>query len=184
MGVIVQNVATCFAVCEAVELGKPLYERVVTVSGKAVKTPKNLLVKIGTSVKDIVNYCNGGEDGEKPLKIVKGGPMTGTALANYEVYTHKTDSGILLLSEKEAAADEPTPCINCGKCADVCPMHLMPMNTAFYSAAGDFDAALQYGQTAACIECGACEYICPAKRPLIQAIRKTKAYLKNKKEGK
>ena len=185
VGVIVQNVATCYAVCEAVELGKPLYERAVTVSGKAVKQPKNLWVKVGTSVKDIVSYCNGGEDGEKPTKIIQGGPMTGTALANYDVYTHKTTAGILLLSEKEAAAEEPTPCINCGKCADVCPMHLMPMNTAFYSAAGDFDAAAQYGQTAACIECGACEYICPAKRPLIQAIRKTKAYLKNKpKEDK
>lgn len=214
VGVIVQNVATCYAVCEAVELGKPLYERAVTVSGKAVKAPKNLWVKVGTSVKDIVSYC-GGELNVKVLdkdletvkhdnkdkvqsaeyteraeksavkKIVLGGPMTGTALANYDVYTHKTTSGILLLSEKEAAAEEPTPCINCGKCADVCPMHLMPMNTAFYSAAGDFDAAAQYGQTAACIECGACEYICPAKRPLIQAIRKTKAYLKNKpKEDK
>lgn len=202
VGVIVQNVATCYAVCEAVELGKPLYERVVTVSGKAVKEPKNLLVKVGTSVKDIVEYCGGEgvkivankskEEGAaetvetpvKPLKIVLGGPMTGTALASDEIYTHKTTSGILLLSEKEAAADEPTPCLNCGKCADVCPMHLMPMNTAFYSAANDFDAAAKYGNTAYCIECGACEYVCPAKRPLIQAIRKTKAYLKNKKEAK
>ena len=87
------------------------------------------------------------------------------------------------LDKKEAAADEPTPCLNCGMCADVCPMHLMPMNTAFYSAAGDFDAAAKYGNVAYCIECGACEYVCPAKRPLIQAIRKTKAALRNKKEN-
>ena len=85
-----------------------------------------------------------------------------------------------LLSGKEAAAEEPTPCLNCGKCADVCPMHLMPMNTAFYSAAGDFEAAQKYGNVLSCIECGACEYICPAKRPLIQAIRKTKAELRKK----
>lgn len=207
-GVVVQNVGTCFAVSEAVEQGKPLYEKVLTVSGAAVKEPKNLLVKVGTSVKEIVDFCGGeamkqvitkdltsvkvdGKDKvevsdnqivEKPIvkKVVLGGPMTGVALANYDHYTHKTTSGILLLSEKEAAAEEPTPCINCGKCADVCPMHLMPMNTAFYSAAGDFEAAQKYGNVLSCIECGACEYICPAKRPLIQAIRKTKAELRKK----
>ncbi|MDE7082430.1 MAG: electron transport complex subunit RsxC [Clostridia bacterium] len=177
-GVVVQNVATCFAVCEAVELGKPLYEKVITVSGTAVKEPKNLLVRVGTAVKDIVDYCGG--EAANPKKVVQGGPMTGVAIASYDNYTHKTTSGILLLSEKEAAADEPTPCLNCGKCADVCPMHLMPMNTAFYSAAGDFEAAAKYGNVNACIECGACEYICPAKRPLIQAIRKTKAALRQK----
>ncbi len=177
-GVVVHNVGTCYAVCEAVEQGKPLYEKVLTVSGTAVKEPKNLLVKVGTSVKEIIEYCGG--EATNPKKVVQGGPMTGVALANYEHYTHKTTSGILLLSEKEAAADEPTPCLNCGKCADVCPMHLMPMNTAFYSAAGDFDAAQKYGNVLSCIECGACEYICPAKRPLIQAIRKTKAELRKK----
>lgn len=177
-GVVVQNVATAFAVYEAVELGKPLYERVLTVSGKAVKEPKNLRVRLGTSVKDIVDYCGG--ESVTPKKVIQGGPMTGVALATYDVYTHKTTSGILLMSADEAAAEEPTPCLNCGKCADVCPMHLMPMNTAFYSSAGDFDSAVEYGQTTACIECGACEYVCPAKRPLIQAIRKTKAYLRSK----
>ena len=175
-GVVVQNVATCFAVCEAVELGKPLYERVITVSGKAVTTPKNVWVKVGTPVQAIVDFCGG--ESSKPKKAVLGGPMTGRALASYDTYTHKTTSGVLLLSEKEAAAAEPTPCINCGKCADVCPMHLMPMNTAFYSESGDFEAAEKYGNALACIECGACEYICPAKRPLIQAIRKTKAGLR------
>ena len=179
VGVVVQNVATCYAVCEAVELGKPLYERVLTVSGKAVKKNKNLWVRVGTPVRSIIDYCGG--ESVTPKKVVQGGPMTGVALANYDNYTHKTTSGILLMTEKEAAAEEPTPCVNCGKCADVCPMHLMPMNTAFYAAANDFDAAAQYGQTMACIECGACEYICPAKRPLIQAIRKTKAALRNKK---
>ena len=179
-GVVVQNVATCFAVCEAVELGKPLFERVVTVSGKAVKQPKNLWVKVGTPVQAIIDYCGG--ESSTPKKVVQGGPLTGTAIASYDNYTHKTTSGVLLLTEKEASADEPTPCLNCGKCADVCPMHLMPMDTAFYAVAGDFDAAAKYGQTAACIECGACEYICPAKRPLIQAIRKTKEALRNKKQ--
>lgn len=177
-GVVVQNVATAFAVCEAVELGKPLYERVLTVSGKAVKNPKNLKVRVGTPIKYIVDYCGG--ELVSPKKVIQGGPMTGVALSTYDVYTHKTTSGVLLLDAGEAAAEEPTPCLNCGKCADVCPMHLMPMNTAFYSSAGDFEAAAKYGNVLSCIECGACEYICPAKRPLIQAIRKTKGYLRAK----
>ena len=180
-GVIVQNVATCFAVCEAVELGKPLYERAVTISGGAVSQPKNLWVKVGTPVKEIVDYCGG--EAVAPKKVIQGGPMTGTALASYDEYTHKTTSGILLLTEKEAAAKEPTPCLNCGMCADVCPMHLMPMNTAFYSAAGDYETAEKLGNALSCIECGACEYVCPAKRPLIQAIRKTKAALRNDKRN-
>ncbi len=197
-GVNVQNVGTLYAVCEAVELGKSLYERVVTVSGKGVKEPKNILARVGVSVKELIAYCGGeavltqnkkNENGEttqeevtaSPKKIVMGGPMTGVALPSYDAYVRKTTSGILLLSEKEAAADEPTPCLNCGKCADVCPMHLMPMNTAFYSAAGDFEAAGKLGNVLSCIECGACEYVCPAKRPLIQAIRKTKAELRKNK---
>jgi electron transport complex protein RnfC len=175
-GVVVQNVATAFAVYEAVTLGKPLYERVLTVSGKAVKTPKNLLVRLGTPIQAIIDYCGG--EAEAPAKAICGGPMTGVAMQNYDSYTHKTTSGVLLLTKEEAAAYEPTPCLNCGKCADVCPMHLMPMQTAFYAGAGDFEAAAKLGGTINCIECGACEYICPARRPLIQAIRKTKAYLR------
>lgn len=178
-GVVVQNVATCFAVYEAIELGKPLYERIVTVSGQAVKQPKNLKVRVGTCVKDIIEYCGG--ETEELEKAIVGGPMTGTAISGYELYTKKTTGGVLLLSKKEANKDEPTPCLNCGKCADVCPMHLMPMQTAFYSAAGDYETAAKLGNTMSCIECGACEYICPARRPLIQAIRKTKAAIRNKK---
>lgn len=179
-GVCVQNTGTCYAVYEAVTLGKPLYERVVTVSGKSVASPKNIWVKVGTSVEEIVNFCGG--ESSAPKKVLLGGPMTGVALESLACYTHKTTSAVLLLSESEAAAEEPTPCLNCGKCADVCPMHLMPMDTAFYSSAGDFEAAAKYGGTRFCIECGACEYVCPAKRPLIAAIRKTKAALKNKEK--
>ncbi len=178
-GVVVENVATAYAVCQAVEKGVPLIERVLTVTGKAVKEPKNLWVRVGTSIQSIIEFCGG--EAEKPVKAVQGGPMTGLALASYDAFTHKTTSGLLLMTKEEASADEPTPCLNCGKCSDVCPMRLMPMNTAFYANAGDFEAAAKYGGTLACIECGACEYICPAKRPLIQAIRRTKAELRKKK---
>lgn len=178
-GVVVQNVATAFAVCQAIELGKPLYERILTVSGGAVNEPKNLWVKVGTPIKSIVEYCGG--ESVPPKKVIQGGPMTGVAIASYDLYTHKTTSGVILMTEKEAAAEEPTPCISCGKCADVCPMHLMPMQTAFYAEAGNFEQAAKLGNTLSCIECGACEYTCPAKRPLIQSIRKTKAYLRSRK---
>ncbi len=177
-GVVVQNVATCYSVYEAVKLGKPLYEKVMTVSGHSIATPKNLLVRVGTPLQEIVDYCGGAKATVR--KAVQGGPMTGLALASLNAYTHKTTSGILLMSEKEAVEDEPSPCLNCGKCADVCPMHLMPMNTAFYACAGDYEAAAKYGNTMSCIECGACEYICPAKRPIIQCIRKTKAEMRLK----
>lgn len=179
-GVVVQNVATCFAVCQAVEQGKPLYERMLTVSGKAVKEPKNLWVRVGTSLKYIVDFCGG--EAQSPKKVVHGGPMTGVALASLDVYTHKTTSGILLLADGEGAAETPTPCISCGKCADVCPMHLMPMQTEFYAATGDYEAAAKFGNTLSCIECGACEYTCPAKRPLVQAIRRTKFAMRQKKK--
>lgn len=183
-GVIVHNVGTAYAVCQAVELGKPLYEREITVTGKAVKEPKNLWVKVGTSIKELVEYCGG--EAVAPKKVVQGGPMTGVALADYDKYIYKTSDGILLMTADETDCLEPTPCLNCGKCADVCPMHLMPMQTAFYSSAGDFETAAKLGNTLSCIECGACEYVCPARRPLIQAIRKTKAAMraKNDKEVK
>ena len=109
--------------------------------------------------------------------------MTGVAIKSYDSYVKKTTSGILLLTEEEAAAEEPTPCLNCGMCADHCPMHLMPMDTAFYSNAGDFESAEKLGGAMYCIECGVCEYVCPAKRPLIQAIRKTKAAVRARNKG-
>ena len=173
VGVVVNNVATCLAVCEAIELGKPLIEAILTVSGQSVQRTANVKVPVGTPLSYIVEKCGGEKDA--PKKVVLGGPMTGVAIKSYDLYVKKTTSGILLLSEKEAAAEEPTPCLNCGLCADHCPMHLMPMNTAFYSAAGDIDKAAKMGGAMYCIECGVCEYVCPAKRPLIQAIRKTKA---------
>ena len=93
----------------------------------------------------------------------------------------KTSSGLLFLTAEETNADEPTNCINCGKCADVCPMHLMPMQTAFFTAAKEYENAEKYGGVLSCIECGACSYICPARRPLAQMIKTAKAELRKKK---
>lgn len=181
VGVVVNNVATCLGVCEAIELGKPDLDSILTVSGKAIERTANVLVPVGTPISYIIEKCGG--EKSAPKKVVLGGPMTGVAVKSYDLYVKKTTSGILLLTEEEAAAEEPTPCLNCGMCADHCPMHLMPMDTAFYSNAGDFESAEKLGGAMYCIECGVCEYVCPAKRPLIQAIRKTKAAVRARNKG-
>ena len=181
VGVVVNNVATCLGVYEAIELGKPDLDSILTVSGKAIERTANVLVPVGTPISYIIEKCGG--EKSAPKKVVLGGPMTGVAVKSYDLYVKKTTSGILLLTEEEAAAEEPTPCLNCGMCADHCPMHLMPMDTAFYSNAGDFESAEKLGGAMYCIECGVCEYVCPAKRPLIQAIRKTKAAVRARNKG-
>lgn len=177
-GVIVQNVATAIAVCEAVEEGKPLIERVVTVSGAGVNVPKNLLCPIGAPLSLLASQCGGEND--SAVKYVAGGPMTGGALTGLSSPVTKTTSGLLFLTKEETNADEPTPCINCGKCAQVCPMKLMPMQTEFYTAAKEYKNADKYGGVLSCIECGACSYVCPARRPLAQAIKTAKAELRRK----
>ena len=176
-GVIVQNVATAFAVCEAVEQGKPLIERVVTVTGEGVRTPKNLLCPVGTPLSALAEAC-GADD--NTVKLVEGGPMTGAALTGTQAVVTKTTGGFLFLSAKETSVYDPTPCINCGRCADVCPMKLLPMQTEFYTDAREYDNAEKYGGVLACIECGACSYVCPAHRPLAQAIKTVKAELRRK----
>lgn len=173
-GCIVQNVATCLAIYEAVKMGKPLFERVLTVSGGAVKDTKNYLVKIGTPLSALVEE-NLTEDAEK---IVCGGPMTGVALKDLTRTVTKTTGGVVAMTVKETNVEMPTACLSCGKCADVCPMNLMPMETDFYTEAGDYEMANKKGGVMNCIECGACAYTCPARRPLIQSIRKAKAEIR------
>ena len=175
IGVSVQNVATAFAVCEAVEEGIPLIERVVTVAGGGIQTPKNLRCPVGTPLSALAAYCG---INDNAVKYVIGGPMTGAALTGLNAPVTKTTSGLLLLTKKETNAEAPTPCINCGMCADVCPMRLLPMQTAFYASAKEYENAAKYGGVLSCIECGACSYICPARRPLAQAIKTAKAELK------
>ena len=177
VGVVVQNVATALAVYEAVEKGKPLYERVVTVSGKGVAEPKNLLVKTGTLFEEALDFCGG--ISEDTQKQIAGGPMMGTSLYDATGVFTKTDSGLLALTGEEANVSQPSNCISCGACARACPMNLMPMYIDFYALAGDFKTSEKYG-TNHCIECGCCANVCPAKRPLVQSIRLAKAKLREK----
>ena len=178
VGCIVDNVGTAYAVYDAVVNGRPLYRRLMTVTGRGVNTPKNIEVSVGTPLSAIVEFCNGLTD--NTVKLVSGGPMMGFSLQNLDVATTKTDSGLLALTDKEASTVLPTPCINCGRCASVCPMKLMPMYIDFYATCGDTENAVKYG-AANCFECGTCAYVCPAKRPIVQSVRLTKMKMKEKK---
>lgn len=178
VGCIVQNVQTVFAIKEAVFDGKPLIERVLTVSGSGVKEQKNLRVKIGTIAEEIIKYC-GGINGDLK-KIIFGGPMTGFSSYTLNIPVLKGTSGILLFTDKEAKEYEEYPCIRCGRCADACPMLLMPMLIDAYSRIELFEKAKYYGALD-CIECGACAYVCPSKRHLVQSIRFAKSELLKKR---
>ena len=176
-GCVVQNVATAFAVYEAVELNKPLYERVMTVSGRGTVHPKNLLVKTGTNFSSIRENCMAKEEA---VMFVNGGPMMGPAMSSTDVYTTKTSSGFLMLLPSEVKTVSPTPCINCGACADACPMNLLPMQIDFYTQAGKYEEAAKYGGVNDCISCGCCVYVCPAKRAITQSIALCKQKLREK----
>ena len=180
VGVCVQNIKTVIACYEAIEQNKPLTEIVLTVSGEGVKQPKNLKVAIGTPFKDIIDFC-GGETG-KTVKIVAGGPMMGKAMVSLNQFARKTDSGLLLLTEKETSLSSPTNCISCGVCAKNCPMRLMPMYIEAYTLAGDYKSAEKYGAMN-CLECGSCAFNCPAKRSLVQSISFAKQMIKEMKQN-
>lgn len=167
----VTNVCTAAAVTDAILDGKPLYERVVTVTGDGVKEPKNLLVKIGTSIGDLIAQC-GGFNG-RPGKIIAGGPMTGYTQFTLDTPITKGVTGIIVLTEAEAAPVKTTPCIKCGKCVEVCPAFLLPLTISAYSLKDMYDQADSYNALA-CIECGSCSYTCPAKRPLTESIAHAK----------
>jgi len=178
VGCVVQNVQTVFAIKEAIYDGKPLIERVITISGSGVKESKNLRVKIGTFAEEIIKYC-GGVQGEIK-KVIFGGPLMGFSSYTLKIPITKGTSGILIFTEKEVKDFEEYPCIRCGRCADACPMYLMPMFIDAYSRIEDFTKAKYYGALD-CIECGACAYVCPSKRHLVQSIRFAKGELLKKK---
>lgn len=168
VGAVVNNVGTAFAVYEAVQKNKPLIERVVTVTGKNVNNPGNYLVRIGTSINELIMEAGGIP--ENTGKIISGGPMMGKALNGIDVPVMKGTSGILLFEESEAKRIKPTYCIRCAKCIKVCPMGLEPVLIAQYAENNMFENA-EVEHVLDCIECGSCQYTCPAARPLLDFIR-------------
>ncbi len=168
VGVIVNNVSTAAAVARAVRDGRPLVQRVVTVSGDVVREPKNLRVRIGTPIARLLEACGGFT--EDPARLVIGGPMMGHGVYDINIPVTKGTSGVLALSSAVAAEYDEGPCIRCGRCVRACPSFLMPL----YLEAYPDDAALDY-HPLDCIECGSCSYICPSRRHLLQRIRLAKA---------
>ncbi len=168
VGVVVQNVGTCAAVYDAVVLNKPLIERVLTVTGSAISAPKNLLVRIGSSFQEVLNYC--GFKSEDGIKILHGGPMMGKTQWSLDVTIIKGTSGIVALDKKDSAKEIIHPCLRCGKCVQVCPMGLMACELALQVEKNIYDKLIISGLMD-CMECGCCGYICPSRRPLVHWIR-------------
>ncbi|MBN1578684.1 MAG: electron transport complex subunit RsxC [Chitinispirillaceae bacterium] len=163
IGCVVQNVGTTVAVFDAVNRGIPLYERVVTVTGPAVGSPKNLLVRIGTPINFLLEACSFNQKSVR--KIIMGGPMMGLALSDVNVPVIKTTSGLLAVDTTTPAL-RTYPCINCGHCIRACPINLVPSRIAKYIEKENYQAAEEWN-VMDCMECGSCAYICPAKINLV-----------------
>lgn len=168
VGCIVNNVDTLVAVYRAVAEGKPLIERIVTVTGDAIADPCNFRVRIGTSYDELVEEAGGFKT--QPEKIICGGPMMGFGMFDLHVPTTKTSTALLAFTKDEVSAMEPGPCINCGRCVEVCPGRIIPSRLADYAENFNEEAFLA-NDGMECCECGCCSFVCPAKRPLTQEIK-------------
>jgi len=165
---VVHNVGTSFAVYEAVQKNKPLFERVVTITGKSLTNPGNYLVRTGTPISKLIEAAGGLP--EDTGKIICGGPMMGKAISNPDVPVVKGTSGIVLLPRDESVRAEVNPCIRCAKCVSVCALNLEPYLLMTLSERGMFEKA-EHERITDCMECGSCSYTCPAGRPLLDYIR-------------
>lgn len=172
VGAVVQNVGTAYAVYEAVMKNKPLFERIITVTGKSVKNPSNFLARIGTPMSQLIEECGGLP--EDTGKVIGGGPMMGKALLHLDIPVCKGSSGLLIMNNKEARRGEVQPCIRCAKCVGACPMGLEPYLLATASAFKNWEMA-ESNDVVSCIECGSCQFTCPSNRPLLDNIRTGKS---------
>ena len=170
VGVVVVNASSCKAISDAIHTGMPIIDRVVTVTGH-VNEPKNLLVRIGTPIKEVIELCGGFQPGVK--RFIAGGPMMGAALGHMNGVVTKTTSGLLALGEDHIQNVQKSSCIHCGRCMRACPMRLMPFKINEASEHMRWDAAEKY-DAMDCMGCGCCSFICPANKPLAQSIRLAK----------
>jgi electron transport complex protein RnfC len=178
-GCVVQNVGSAAAVKAAVIDGRPLVERITTITGEVVKNPGNWLLRIGTPVIKAIELA-GGVIAE-PGKLILGGPMMGFAEKSFDVPVCKNTSGILLLPEESVYSNSTTNCLRCGRCITACPMNLAPCVIGAAMESGRVELAAR-NHVMDCLECGACAYICPAHRPLVQYIRRAKAEIRRQKK--
>lgn len=168
VGAVVQNVGTIFAIYEAVQKNKPLFERVMTVTGKSLAKPSNFLVRVGTPVADAINAAGGLP--EDTGKVIGGGPMMGKAMSSTAIPIVKGSSGVLIMKDEESQRGTMQDCIRCSKCISVCPMGLEPY-LLMLTAQKDLHERSEEARIMDCIECGSCVYTCPAHRPLLDYIR-------------
>ena len=168
VGAVVCNASTTVAVYDAVQKNKPLVERVVTVTGKQIASPKNLLTRMGTPISSLIEAAGGLPEGD--VKVLNGGPMMGRAMVNLDSPVTKGCSGITVISGSEARRVAETDCIKCAKCVSVCPMGLEPYLLSKVSKKKNWEAA-EAGHVTDCIECGSCQYTCPAGIPLLDYVR-------------
>ena len=176
-GALVQNIGTTIALSRAVEKGKPLIERVVTITGEGVKNPKNLRVKIGTTFDKLIEAAGGFSI--KEGRVIAGGPMTGFAQHNLEASVIKGTSGLVVIPDDENSIVESGPCIRCGKCFKVCPVYLAPSLLSIYGEQHLWDKS-EETNAMDCIECGCCSYECPSKRPIVQLVKIAKLKIRQK----
>ena len=170
-GCIVDNVETIIAVYRAVKLGRPVTNRISTITGDAIANPGNFLYSIGTSYAELVEAAGGFKT--QPEKIISGGPMMGFAMFSLDIPTTKTSSSLLCLSKDEVSKVEPSACINCGRCVEACPEQLIPSRLAKFSNNG-LAEAFESWHGLECVECGSCSFVCPARRQLAQSIKTMK----------
>lgn len=173
-GVIVNNAGTCAAIANTLKTGLPLIERITTVTGSGIKEPKNLLIRIGTPLIDIIEQCGGFKG--TPGKVLMGGPMMGLAQSTLDAPAIKGTSGLLVLEKHDVHLFEPSPCIKCARCVDACPINLLPTTIAKFAQKNMWNEAELY-HAMDCVECGCCSYVCPAHIPLTQHIRIAKSHI-------
>ena len=176
VGCVVMNVTSIAVLAQYVETGMPLLTKRLTVDGSAIAKPMNVRVPIGTSVKDVIEFC-GGYNGT-PKKLISGGPMMGLALVTDDFPILKQNNGLLVFGEKETQSTPTTACIRCGRCVNACPMNLMPTRLEAYTELGNAEE-LKKLNIMTCMECGCCAFVCPADRKLVHAIKLGKGILRN-----
>lgn len=167
-GIIISNVGTACAISNAIRLGQPLIERIISVNGDAISEPKNLRVRIGALFSDVIKQCGGFK--KEPEKVIAGGPMMGASISDTNVPVVKETNNILVLSKEKVKEYEQKPCIRCARCINVCPVGLMPRMVALFTQKGMIREAEKYFPLD-CKECGCCSYVCPSKIPLVQLIQ-------------
>lgn len=174
VGVAMSNVGTIAAVARGVIKGKPLTHRVISVTGAGIQNPKNLLVPIGISIGETIQFCGGFT--KDAARMVAGGPMMGFAFSNLDTPVTKGTSGVTVLTHDDIRSEKETTCVRCGRCTDVCPMNLVPTKIAMAARHHNISLAQRYN-IMACFECGCCTYTCPANIKLVQLIRTGKAQI-------